>query len=104
MTLEDIKTLVTSVDPTAGHYESAYQGGHAYTVWKEGPTLGFTADGKHQGAIKFYIDRFTKDEFDIIAAALFEALENNDRVAFTHTPDYEQDTGYIHHIFDCEGL
>lgn len=104
MTLEDIKTLVTSVDPTAGHYESAYRGGQAYTVWKEGPTLGFTADGKHQGAIKFYIDRFTKEEFDLIAPALFDALENDDRVAFTHLVDYEQDTGYIHHIFDCEGL
>ena len=104
MTLEDIKALVTSVDPTAGHYESAYHGGQAYTVWKEDNSLGFTADGRHQGAISFHIDRFTKDEFDLVAPTLFDALEADDRVAFTYLVDYEQDTRYIHHIFDCEGL
>lgn len=104
MTLDDIRTLVTSVDPTAGHYESAYQGSQPYTVWKEDNILGFVADGRHQGAISFHIDRFTKNEFDTVAAALIEALETDDRVAYTYVVDYEQDTRYIHHIFDCEGL
>lgn len=103
MTLDEIKALVVAVDPHAGHYESAYQGSAAYTVWREGPTLSLMADGKHDGAIRFQIDRYTKTENDEIASAFFTALENDVRVAFQYIPDYEQDTRYIHHIFDCEG-
>lgn len=104
MTLDDIRALVVAVDKNAGHYESAYQGGQAYTVWRERRTLPFMADDAHQGGLKFQIDRFTKVEDDGIAAALFEALEADPRVAFEHVTDYEPDTRYIHHIFDCEAV
>ncbi len=104
MTLDEIKTIVIAVDPNAMHYESAYQKGAAYTVWKEDNTLGFMANGKHQGAVSFHIDRFTKSENDAIAASFFNALEENDRIAFQHLVDYEPDTRYIHHVFDCEGI
>ena len=103
MTLSEIKALVIAVDPNAQHYDSAKKGA-AYTVWREVRPLGFMADNRHEGAIKFQIDRFTKTENDTIAASFFSALEGNDRVAFSYEIDYEPDTGYIHHIFDCEGV
>ena len=104
MTLDDIKALVVRVDPNAGHYESAYQGSPAYTVWFEVRALPDMGDSEHGGAVAFQIDRFTKAEGDAIAAALFAALEADDRVAFSYAVDYEPDTRYIHHIFDCQGV
>ena len=102
MTLDAIKALVVSVDPTAGHYDSAHTGSDAYTVWRERRLLGDMADDRHHGAVSFAIDRFTKTEGDAIAAALEAALEASPEVCFAHLTDYEADTGYIHHIFDCE--
>lgn len=104
MTLEDIRQLIISVDAAAGHYESAYRSKDAYTVWHEKNTMEMTGDNVHLGGIMFQIDRFTKDEDDAIAAALYIALEARDDIAFEHLTDYEIDTGYIHHIFDCEGI
>ena len=103
MTLEDIRALVVSVDKNAGRYESAYQGGQAYTVWREFRRLDMMADDRHEEAWAFQIDRFTKTEGDGIAAAFLDALEADERVAYSCIVDYEPDTGYIHHIYDCEG-
>ena len=104
MTLEAIQAFVVSIDPNADHYESAYREGEPYTVWREKRTLPFMGDGQHVGGIKFQIDRFTKTENDEIAASLYAALEANDAVAFEYLTVYEPDTGYIHHIYDCEGI
>ena len=104
MTLEEIQALVVSVDPNAGHYESAYQGSDAYTVWRETSTLSFMGDNRHLGALKFQIDRFTRQEGDLIAFDLEAALELRDDIAFVHITDHEPDTRYIHHIFDCEAI
>lgn len=103
MTLDDIRTLVISVDPNAGHYESAYRGGDSYTVWYEVQRAGLMADNKRPcKSWRFQIDRFTKDENDPIAAQLEAALEACPFVSYDYLVDYERDTGYIHHIFDCE--
>ena len=104
MTLHEIQAFVVSIDPNARHYDSAHRHGEPYTVWKEGPTLGMTGDGRHMGGLRFRIHRFAKRESDAIAAALFAALEERDDIAFAYENDYEPDTGYIHHIFDCEGI
>ena len=103
MTLSEIQALVVSVDNKAAHYESASPNKTGYTVWYEYKRLDMLADDRHAEAWAFQIDRFTKTENDPIAAALFEALEADDRVAFEHRVDYENDTRWIHHIFDCEG-
>lgn len=103
MTLDEIREMVVSVDRTAGHYESAHRAGQAYTVWREYGELPFTADGRSQGAVSFQVDRFTRDENDAVARALFQELDKDDRIAMEYRVDYEQDTRYIHHIFDCEG-
>lgn len=105
MTVEEIKAIVVAVDAEAGHYESAYQGTEAYTVWQEINPLPIMGDNRHATeAWAFQVDRFTKAEGDAIAAALRAALEANPRVAYGYDVDYEPDTGYIHHIFDCEGI
>lgn len=103
MTTDELKAFVIAIDPEAQRYDSARRTS-AYTVWRELGTLGFMADGQHQGGIRFQIDRFTKTADDAIAARLYAALEANDRMAFSYDVDYERDTGYIHHIFDCEGI
>lgn len=104
MTLNEIQALVVSVDPNAGHYESAWRGSDAYTEWNEKRTLDFSGDNRHLGAVAFQIDRYTKAQDDAIALALEAALEARDDVAFEHLTDPEPETGYVHHIFDCEGI
>lgn len=103
MTLAEIKALVVAVDPDAQHYDSAKKG-PAYTVWRENQLIGLMADNRHQGAVGFQIDRYTRAENDHIAAAFAAALEDDDRVAYQYLVDYEPDTRYIHHIFDCEAM
>ena len=49
------------------------------------------------------MDRFTKIEDEETALALKALLEAQDDIAVDYLVDYERDTGYIHHIYDCEG-
>ena len=39
-----------------------------------------------------------------MAECLRIALEDADYITVDYRVDYEQDTGWIHHIFDCEGV
>ena len=103
MTLKAIQAFVVSVDPNADHYESAYREGDPYTIWYEQGPLPFVGDGEYLGAIKFVIARITKEENDPVVAALTTALEESDTIAYDYKPDYDPETGYILHIFDCEG-
>lgn len=102
MTLDDIRELVVSADPAARHYESRWTEG-AYTTWTEYRRLAFTADDRHDEGWAFQVDRFTMDEDDDVAKRIFQVLDADERVAVEHMVEYENDTGYIHHIFDCEG-
>lgn len=102
MTLSDIQALVASVDPEARHYFSTGKG-QPYTYWEETSRLPLMSDDVHQEAWRFTVHRFTKAEDDAVAAALFAALDADPGVAVAHNVDYEPDSGYIHHIFSCEG-
>ena len=102
MTLSEIRALLVSVDPDIRHYFSMSDA-DAYTYWEETQLLPFTSDDRHDEAWRFYVHRFTKDEADTVAAALYTALDTDPRVTVIHTTDYETDSGYIHHIFQCEG-
>lgn len=103
MTLSEIQALVVSCDREAAHYDSASPRKSGYTVWREVRGLGMMRDGGHAEGWAFQIDRFAKKENDEVAAAIYAALEEDDRVAFEYLVDYERDTGWVHHIFDCEG-
>ena len=103
MTLADIQELVVSIDPNADHYESAYREGESYTVWYEQGPLDNFGDGDYLGGIKFVIARITMEENDSIVSAIKTALDARDDIAFDYKPDYDPATGYILHIFECEG-
>lgn len=104
MTLEDIRELVAAIDPLASRYESANNTRESYTVWNETRMLGLMREDRHEPAWAFQIHYFTKRENDTMANAIFAALEADYRVAFEYLQEYEQDTGYIHHIYSCEGV
>ena len=105
MTIQEIKNLLVAVDPDVQRYDHDWAGtGEAYTVWQEITPLGVYGDGTEEGSIHFQVDRFTKTEDETTAAALLTALEGADDIAVDYRVDYEKDTGYIHHIYDCEGL
>ena len=60
-------------------------------------------DDTHAEAWAFQIDRFTTSETDEVADEIRRVLDGDVRVAYRYELDYEPDTRYIHHIYDCEG-
>ena len=105
MTLSDIKTLLASADPDIRHYFSM-SSGDAYSFWEEVRRMRFTADDAHGSsdqAWRFYVHRYTMTEDDTVAQAIFNALDADPRTTVRWITDYDKQTGYIHHIFECEG-
>lgn len=102
MKLTDIEALVGGVDAQARHYFSMSTA-DAYTYWEETQRLPLVSDDRHQEAWRFYVHRYTKDEGDATAAALYTALDTDPRTTVIYTTDYDDESGYIHHIFQCEG-
>lgn len=103
MTFDEIRALVVSVDPSAGHYESAHRPGQSYTVWQEIQRAGLRADNVMPcKSWRFQIDRYTKREDDPVPGRMEAALDACPAVAYDYQAAYEPDSGYIHHIFDCE--
>lgn len=102
MTVREIQALVVSADPAAKHYESPHNGTD-YTVWMEYQRIGISSDDLSGGGWKFQIDRWTKEEYDPVAEQIEQVLNATPGVAFTYMVNYEQDSGYIRHMFDCEG-
>ena len=104
MTANEIKTLLVSVDPNVQRYDHDGAGtADAYTVWQEIQPVGLYGDGQEEGSIRFQVDRFTREEDEATAAQLLETLEGQDDIAVEYRVDYEKDTGYVHHIYVCEG-
>lgn len=102
MTTAEIKTLIISVDPNAKH-RFTMEKGRDYTYWQETHRLPLTSDDEHEEAWAFVVHRFTKSDSDPVAPALFAALDAEPSVTVRWLQDFEESTGYIHHIFDCEG-
>ena len=102
MTLSDIATLIGTTDSKARHYFSMSTD-QAYTYWEETQRLSLTSDDRHDEGWRFYVHRYTKDAADSTAVTLYTTLDADPRVTVIHTVDYDADSGYIHHIYDCEG-
>lgn len=102
MTLEDIRKLLTQADIGIRHYFSMEKE-KDYTYWEETRRLPFTSDDGHDEGWRFYVHRYTRQENDRVAADLFRILDAHPGIAVTETIDHDPDTGYIHHIFECEG-
>ncbi|HBV85761.1 MAG TPA: hypothetical protein DEF42_03680 [Desulfosporosinus sp.] len=93
MTLQEFRNLLLTADPTASHYESVKNTN--YTVWKE-----FERRKTPEEEWRIQVDRFTKIEYDPIVELIDTALSTDD-ISFDYKVDYEENTGYIHHIWDC---
>ena len=103
MTKDEIRQTLVAIDGGVKHYWSAGNG-KAYTYWEETDRLPFMRDDMHEEAWAFTVHRFTKDEYDDVADRIFDALDREAGIAVRHSVDYEPDTGYIHHIYDCEAI
>lgn len=103
MTLKEIAAFLTDIDPDISHYESMEKR-DPYSFWRETRPLSFMADGVHQEGWRFYVHRYSREEEDPVAAALWAALEQSDRFTVSYEKDYIPEKDMIHHIFECEGF
>ena len=106
MTLNQIRALLVEADQDIRHY-FIMSDAEAYSYWEETKPLPFVADGGHPAGDRgwrFYVHRYTKTEEDPVAEAIYNKLDSSDRVAVRWTIDRNNDSEYIHHIFECEGF
>lgn len=103
MTREDIKKLVLSADPDAQRFFSDKKG-KSFTVYGEYRRTSQSAEDRHDYGWRFEIDRFTTDPDDPVADRIEEALINHPGVTYTYEIGFDHASGYIRHIFDCEGI
>jgi hypothetical protein len=101
MTLFDLRDLLLTVGPPVYHYH-AHQQPDSYIVWAEygGSKLGADSRGQEKAA-RVQVDLFTRTEFDSNVETITALLDQDDIAASEPLTDYEPDTGYIHHIWDC---
>jgi len=100
MPLTQFRDLLLTADPNATHYNGTGQGN--YTVWAEYGDEAAGADDKRERlCYHVQVDRYTKLEYDPMAATIENVL-NDAGIPFAYRVNYEQDTGYIHHLWDCE--
>lgn len=106
MTLNEIRDLLVTVDPKIKHYFSMEKS-KRYSYWEETRRLPFVADNGHpsdEEGWHFYVHLFTTAQGDPMATAFHAALDGDPRVTVIWTVDFDQESGYIHHIFECEGF
>lgn len=102
MTVRDIQQMIVQADPEAKHYYTS-KDGRDFTVWQEYERLPFAANDIMDAGWKFQIDRYTKQEYDPIAEAI-ERVLNENLIAYRYQVEYDPESGYIRHLFDCEGM
>jgi hypothetical protein len=106
MTQSEIKALLVSADPDIKHYFSMHNSEEPYSYWEETQQIGPVQDDLHDvadQAWRFYVHRYTRTEGDPVAGAIFETLDQDPRTTVIWRTDFDRDSGYIHHIFECEG-
>ena len=103
MTTLEIKELVLGADPDAKRYASSRED-EAFTVWAEYERIHQPGMDYDELGWRFEIDRYAKEPEDEIAQKIERALFDDVRVAYRYEVAYEIETGYIRHIFSCEGV
>lgn len=107
MTVKSIRDLIMTVDEDARHYDATaeIQERKDFTVWMEYEAITFYADdGEAEQGWRFEVNRFTTTEYDPTADKLRELLANSEGVTLnSYRVQYNQQVGYIRHIYDCEG-
>lgn len=104
MTIEQFVGIVLDIDANAARYQKLRKPtDKAYTTWSDYGTGTLYANGVPVSKTKkIQVDYFTFIEDDPVALAFFKAFSENDEITVVHDTDFETDTRYIHHIFDCE--
>ena len=104
MTIDAFVGIVQAIDADASRYQRLRKpSDKAYTVWSDYGTGTLYANGIPAGKTKkIQVDYFTFKEDDPVALAFFKAFSENDEITVVHNTDFETETRYIHHIFDCE--
>lgn len=101
MTIQEFKALLLNIDPNVKHYKHSSTGN--YTVWAEYNQNFMVADDKiHSGLLFVQVDRYTKTEYDPMVDAITAGLDVSHVFIRDRRTIYENDTGYIHHIWDLE--
>lgn len=101
MTLADFYALLKTADASVKMYTGPGTGN--YTVYLPYDTVTLEADNTtSESGWRIQVDRFTKLSNDPVVTAIALALAGDDDIACQYRIDYEQDTGYIHHIWTCE--
>jgi len=101
MQLSEFKALLLTADSTAQKHKSTLTGN--YTVWKAYERIGVNSDNRlSDSGWKVQVDRFTTIDPDPVVALIDASMSGSDEIAVNYLIDYEQDTGYIHHIWDLE--
>lgn len=104
MELTTIRDVILRGDPEAQHYTTSNRDRNAFTVWGEYEYIGLDADDfKTEPGWRFEVDHYTRTEFSPTAAQLLRVLSSEPGIAVRYTVQYQESTGYIRHIFDCEG-
>jgi hypothetical protein len=100
MTLLEFRDVLLTADPQASHYSSMLKPN--YTKWAEYGEKVLYSDGESdEKHLLIQVDRFTTIEYDPVVDAIRTAFDRDD-IAYEYSCDFEPDTGYIHHIWDCE--
>lgn len=102
MMMDNFVQILKAADPKCTKNKG--NGDRDRTVWT--PYQPITSEHDDVSEIvgyKVQVDRFTKTDNDPIAGAITAALLANTEIGVTILPiGYETDTGFFHHIWDCE--
>jgi hypothetical protein len=104
MTIDEIRQAVVAAAPYAQHYYSEDKG-DSYTTWHQYQAIPLMGDGQiAEDAWRFQVDHFTRREDDPTPAEIRRVLGAFDGITVSYRVlPPEPETGYIHHVFQCEG-
>jgi hypothetical protein len=102
LTIEQFRDLLLTADANTSKFRSCANTN--YTVWAQYKKNSLEADGRQiETGWMIQVDRFTKTENDLVAPLIDKALNDHDDIAILeYLIDFEKETGYFHHIWNCE--
>lgn len=105
MTVNEFRAIAIRCDPYITHHLGQKTDG-AYTTWHEFHRIPLGGDNREaREAWRFQVDRFTRDEDDPMVSQIYGVLDADPRLTRPdHRVQYERETGYIHHIFQVQGV
>lgn len=102
MLLDNFVEVLKTADPKCTKNKG--NGDSSRTVWTPYQPITIEYDNVSEiVGYKVQVDRFTKTDDDPIAGAITATLLANTEIGVTILPTgYEIETGFYHHIWDCE--